>query len=507
MKDNTIISILRNIKPTQTITHHISLDKSIDEHIAQLLILKTFNNKYDPEKILPDLLKAYLSALNYSIAYITSLPESKTKTPQTFHGSDSIDSSSEMNQYLAFSPYMDLFFFKNKNKNGITEGDDEEDEDENKDENKDEENAENKENEDGINNASSMEEPFYLPLIKNRICHTFPNVLSPFTYALKHSIHSCPYSMNPQLRSSPYRNNTNILDKRKKELAETDILASSSITLSDVKKGNHYINIFKDHLIKALLTIGGPLSVSYCDHIRDISSQNDNIHNPVKIVSFFRKTYEHTIELLGDADSSKHLFTLFTLETAFNGSFLLYFCEFFSGHRTSNIIKSLFPKGNSEPNDKKPITLIYEHLNRIENPFIKHMFPDEIIYPTFYYDYSYNNDDRPAGKNNILQWCDDICSYSDSIAEMECRLYKTYLSYSFTTPMPKGKIIDKYYNLFQTSNVYYKNGTPKVSRSVTFQALLPEITKINYQYYPIDNIDKHPLFCPVENAKPENNLD
>lgn len=504
MKDNTIISILRNIKPTQTNTH-MPLAKSIDEHISQLPILKTTDDTYCQEKILPDLLKIYLSALNYSLTYIDSLPESATETPQNFHNAK--DSSCEMNQYLIFSPYKNLFFFNNHYKNETLEDNEDDDIDDEADYQINETAKTSDQIDANINSTSSIEESFSSPLIKKYISHTFPKALSPFAHALRDSIRFCPYSINPQLRSSPYRINTNILDKRKKELAETDIPASSSITLSDVKKGNHFINIFKDSVIKALLTIGGPLSVSYCDHIRDISSQNDNIHNPVKIVSFFRKTYKHTIELLEDADKSKHLFTLFTLETAFNGSFLLYFCEFFSGHKSKNIINLLFPTKIFNLNKDNPLYQIYEQLNNIENPFIKHMLLDEIICQTYYNDYFYDNCNRPAGKSNISQWCNDICSYSDSIAEMECRLYKTYLSYIFTTPMPKGKIIDKYYNLFQTSNVYYKNGTPKVSRSVTFQALLPEITKINYQYYPIDNIDKHPLFCPVENAKPENNLD
>ena len=85
MKDNTIISILRNTKPTQTNTHHMPLAKSIDEHISQLPILKTTDDTYCQEKILPDLLKIYLSALNYSLTYIDSLPESATETPQNFH--------------------------------------------------------------------------------------------------------------------------------------------------------------------------------------------------------------------------------------------------------------------------------------------------------------------------------------------------------------------------------------------------------------------------------------
>ncbi len=494
-----IINLLRNIEPIQLSDPHKPPCESIQEQIAQLPTLETkLEAESETEKrlhfqnnLLPDLLSTYLYALKYSLEYIGSLPSSKLECSMKY--SNCKDSSDEIKQRLIFSPFKDLFFpdeddIDDEDDDMDDEDDDIDDEDDDIDDEDDEDT-----NEMTSSNVIDRNESFSCRRINNYIPFKFPKVLSTFAYALRKSICFCPYSIYPK-SFSPYCKDGKTIDKRKTSPKFSHDYTPPSITMEQARKDSRMLATINDELLHALLELNGSVAVDFFNQKYDITYNNPNIKDYSKITKFYKKIYLYTITSLTEMTAPEHLFNLFTLETVFNGSFLIYFCESFSAHPFTNIRKKLsdFNNSDNKRNNFSLLSKIYQHINRIENPFIKHEFLDEIIKSTFYEVYTYGKDRRCAGKYNIIQWCDDICEYSDAIASMECQIYKSYLLYTSSDMPSKSKIIQKYYELFQKSYIYLKDTTSIThSQSDTYKKLLPQITQDNYKYYPLEN---HPLF-------------
>jgi len=310
--------------------------------------------------------------------------------------------------------------------------------------------------------------------------------------ALRRTAQFCPYNVKITLPKS-YTNKDGTPNKRKKvtdQISDFEKYKDASGNIAyELDRSNSLpfpLRIFNDDINSYILQLGGPFVIEYFNHIQDVTYNNKNIRTPSSIIQFYTKLYKHLLdhrELIEEESSDKSFlsFNYFALEAIFNGSFFMYFCNLFSSKQTRNIVSQLrkqFPQGK----DLKFYSNLYNKMNRLENPFLKHEFLKGVVIPTYYSDYTYNEDKQSAGKKDFKAWQNNILEYCDSIVELEKKVYDSYLILpSHKDSSDNNLICTEYCRLFNDSGIIDRE--PK--RGANYNRILLRIVIDNLNYYPL----------------------
>ncbi|MEY8334897.1 hypothetical protein AALB53_17605 [Lachnospiraceae bacterium 47-T17] len=235
-----------------------------------------------------------------------------------------------------------------------------------------------------------------------------------------------------------------------------------SVSIEDLRSKDLFINIFSDSVLDLLLKLGGPTAVAWCQWIIDPSYKNPNynktsysptekIHKtsseerPIKnACKFYTRTYKAYLK-----NSAGSLWDYFLIETVLNGTTLFSFSSRLSERGAKHLPEELTYEQTYD---------IYKALLYIENPFIKHEIITSVMHKTYFHEFNYEGQSRPAGKQDPEQWIKFMQDYCYRLARLEQQIYPAFLSYQLNHSAPtfneKENAQESYKSLFAHSNIF-----------------------------------------------------